>query len=294
MPARKKRFSRETLEAHLAEMAKEMGVDPSDLVVSGEDGEFSDEEDEENHDADGMDVDEPEGLEDEDDGLQAEGDEDEAITRLKSDLFEDDGDLEDQCASVCSHNIALTPYTALSRHEKRQKALAVEIAGLEQENIGKKDWSLTGEARAKDRPINSLLEQDLEFEHVGKLVPTVTAESTQSLEDKIKSRIINEQWDDVERKLEFDPKAFLPSQLLEISATQSGKSLAELYADEYSADRQRAEGKDVVDERDTKLKSKHAELESMFESICSKLDALSNTHFTPKAVRVLSCADSNS
>jgi U3 small nucleolar ribonucleoprotein component len=123
------------------------------------------------------------------------------------------------------------------------------------------------------------------------LVPTVTAESTQSLEDKIKSRIINKQWDDVERKLEFDPKSFLPSQLLDISATPSGKSLAELYEDEYSAERQRAEGKDVTDERDSKLKAKHVELEGMFENICAKLDALSNTHFTPKAVRCRFYAD---
>lgn len=155
---------------------------------------------------------------------------------------------------------------------------------MEQENIGKKDWTLGGEARGRDRPQNSLLEEDLEFEHMAKSAPIITAERSLSLEDKIKARIIEERFDDVEKRLPFDPAAFLPSRLLDISGKQSDVGLAQLYEDEHSEERQRAEGREVVDVRDAKLEKEHKEIEELFEIVCGKLDALSNAHFTPKAV----------
>lgn len=48
-----------------------------------------------------------------------------------------------------------------------------------------------GEANAKSRPVNSLLEEDLDFEHRGKQVPVVTEETTKSLEEMIKKRILD-------------------------------------------------------------------------------------------------------
>lgn len=79
----------------------------------------------------------------------------------------------------------------LSTHEKRQAALAKQIAELEQEAIGPKDWTLLGEATAKARPENSLLEEDLDFEQVGKVVPVVTEETVKTLEELIKKRILD-------------------------------------------------------------------------------------------------------
>lgn len=163
-------------------------------------------------------------------------------------------------------------------------ALSAQITEMEQENIGKKDWTLSGESRSRDRPVNSLLEESLEFEHMAKSAPIITAERTLSLEDKIKARILEERFDDVEKRLPFDPKAFLPSRLLDISGKQSEVGLGELYADEYSEQRQKAEGREVVDVRDAKLDKEHKEIEQLFDIVCGKLDALSNAHFTPKAV----------
>ena len=57
-----------------------------------------------------------------------------------------------------------------------------------------------GEASSRARPENSLLEQDLDFEHAGKVVPTVTEESVASLEELIKRRIL-----DVSALLGFPP-----------------------------------------------------------------------------------------
>lgn len=47
-----------------------------------------------------------------------------------------------------------------------------------------------GEATSRSRPVNSLLEEDLEFERVMKVVPVVTEERVSSLEDTIKKRIL--------------------------------------------------------------------------------------------------------
>jgi U3 small nucleolar RNA-associated protein MPP10 len=77
-----------------------------------------------------------------------------------------------------------------STHEKRLAQLSEQISQLESENVGKKDWTLLGEAGARGRPMNSLLEEDLEYERVAKIAPIVTEESTKVLEDRIKARIL--------------------------------------------------------------------------------------------------------
>jgi hypothetical protein len=91
----------------------------------------------------------------------------------------------------------------LSTHAKRLAALSAQIASLEQENVGTKPWALAGEAGSRSRPINAILEEDLEFESVGKQVPVVTEEKVKGLEELIKKRIL-----DVSRPLSLD--CFLP------------------------------------------------------------------------------------
>lgn len=71
--------------------------------------------------------------------------------------------------------------------------------------------------------------------------------------------------------------------MFELQDSRSQKSLAQIYEDEYTA--ARTGDTTVIDDRDGKLKKEHEEIESMWEAIAYKLDALSNAHFTPKAVR---------
>lgn len=52
--------------------------------------------------------------------------------------------------------------------------------------IGDKNWQMLGEAGAKLRPINSLLEEVLDFNIASKLPPTITQEKTNSIESVIK------------------------------------------------------------------------------------------------------------
>lgn len=161
-------------------------------------------------------------------------------------------------------------------------ALREEITSLETENVSQKHWTLLGEATSKGRPQNALLEEDLEFERTMKSVPVITEEVVQGLEERIKARIVQGLFDDVVRRRPVDDKPFLPSRFFELQDTKSKQSLAEIYEDEYTAAR---EGGVAGEDRDGKLKKEHDEVDKQWDQICSKLDALCNAHFTPKAVR---------
>lgn len=159
-------------------------------------------------------------------------------------------------------------------------ALKEQIASLEAENVGKKDWVLMGEATSKSRPQNSLLEEDLEFERTMKAVPVVTEDKILELEDRIKARILEGRFDDVVRLRPISDKPFLPSRLFELQDTKSSQSLAQIYENDYVA----TQNGGSADDRDGKLKKEHEELEKQWDGICSKLDALCNAHFVPKQV----------
>ncbi len=159
-------------------------------------------------------------------------------------------------------------------------ALKDQISVLEEENVGKKDWTLMGEATSRSRPQNSLLEEDLEFERVMKAAPIITEEVVKGLEDRIKARILDSNFDDVVRRRALEDKPFLPSRLFELKDTKSTQSLAQIYEDEYMT----TQAGGSTDDRDGKLKKEHDEIDKLWDNICYKLDALCNAHFTPKQV----------
>ncbi|PVG04879.1 Mpp10 protein [Serendipita vermifera] len=230
-------------------------------------GAIGDDDDDEEEDEDEEEGEKDEDEEDENSGEDEEDDEDEeegfeAIERMKDDLFADEK--PDQ--------------SDLSTFAQRQLALKKQIEELEQENIAQKDWTLMGEATSRSRPVNSLLEEDLDFEHRQRVVPVITEEKVKSLEELIKARILEGRYDDVVRRRALDDKPFLPSKIFELQDTKSAQSLAQIYEDEYTAARTGG----TIDDRDGKLQKEHEELESIWEGISSKLDALSNAHFTPK------------
>lgn len=178
----------------------------------------------------------------------------------------------------------------MSTHEKRLVTLREQINELESENVAKKDWVLMGEATSRGRPQNSLLEEDLEFERLMKAVPVITEETVQGLEERIKARILEGNFDDVVRLRPVNDKPFLPSRFFELQDTKSTQSLAQIYEDEYTATQS---GAAAGEDRDGKLKKEHDEIEKFWESICGKLDALCNAHFMPKQVclAIMFCLD---
>ena len=171
---------------------------------------------------------------------------------------------------------------APSVFQRAQDKLARQISTLEERAIQEKTWLLKGEASAKERPKNSVLEADLEFDHVQAPPPVVSEEMTAKLEDIIKARIAEQRFDDVERVepgLDSDRRR---KALPELDDSKSKKGLGDLYADDYVRAREAAEGKTAATEE--KEDPLVVQARSLFRALTSKLDALSHFHFAPKPV----------
>ena len=147
---------------------------------------------------DGVNEDEDDENEYDDDEEEEEGEEAESIAseqmsdaaaqtmrRIHNDLLMDDA------SASTSSNTSKSKMDDQSRYQQRLSALSEQIGVLEQENVAEREWAMRGEANARARPLNSLLEEDLEFDQVAKVVPVVTEESSLSLEEKIKKRILD-------------------------------------------------------------------------------------------------------
>ncbi|EME44511.1 hypothetical protein DOTSEDRAFT_72100 [Dothistroma septosporum NZE10] len=174
------------------------------------------------------------------------------------------------------------PRSRRSAHERRKAAIAEEIRKLEAANVAKRDWQLSGEARAIDRPVNSLLEEDLEFERAGKPVPVITAEVSESIEELIKRRILTHDFQDIPRRRPDDLATGKDGKRgrldFELDNNKSKKGLAEEYEEEYS----KRTDPNYVDIKDETLEKEHKEIEALWRDVCGQLDSLSSWNFRPK------------
>ncbi|ERF75155.1 hypothetical protein EPUS_06195 [Endocarpon pusillum Z07020] len=248
------------------------------------------------------------------------------IQRAISDVRRDLLDSEDEASSTDQDDDdeqPIKPSTKnLSTHEKQRAKILSEIRRLEAAAISKRDWTLSGEARAADRPLNSLIEEDLEFERAGKPVPVITAEVSEEIEALIKQRIVAREFDEVVRRR---PEALGASGSarrgrVEVDDTRPSQGLADVYEAEHlkatdpgyvdkrsaTLKKQHAEiarlWKDVsakldaehlkatdpgyVDKRSATLKKQHAEIARLWKDVSAKLDVLSNLHFKPKRAEI--------
>lgn len=212
-----------------------------------------------------------------DEDAEENADMENTMARVHRDLFEDDDDAESEAA--LSDVDPSDPKSRKSTHERRQAKLQEEIRKLEAANVAKRQWQLSGEARAADRPVNSLLEENLEFERAGKPVHVVTAELSEDIEALIKRRILAEEFDEVHRRRP-DDLATGPVRRgkFELDDTKASKGLAELYEEEHL----RLNDPNFVDARDEKLKKEHNEISALWKTLSAKLDSLSSSHFKPK------------
>ena len=193
------------------------------------------------------------------------------ISAVRRDIFEDDSPSDPEPSSA-------QPSAKLSTHEKRQQELRAEIRRLEAASVASRSWTLSGEARASDRPLNSLLEEDLEFERAGKPLPVITAQVSEDIETIIKRRIIAREFDGVIRRR---PEALVTGAqrrgLFELSDKKPEKSLAEQYEADYLSTTNPSS-----DKPDPKLAKEHAEISALWTAVSAKLDALSSWHYRPK------------
>jgi U3 small nucleolar RNA-associated protein MPP10 len=173
-----------------------------------------------------------------------------------------------------------------SGSSSKKKGLEEKIAELEDQIVGAKPWQLRGEVDSRKRPLNSLLEEHVEFETAVKQAPVITEEVTMALEDIIKRRIVEGSFDDVVRREEDEIDTRKPRPELDFAKSQ--KSLAELYEDEYlkSVDKANAanEKPQLAAVLEQKRSKDQEEVLRRFAHLAYKLDALSNFHFTPRPV----------
>ncbi|CEP62728.1 rRNA-processing protein MPP10 LALA0_S06e02366g [Lachancea lanzarotensis] len=203
-------------------------------------------------------------------GLENDGEDElyRAMESAKLDLFANDDDQEDS-GDEHSDKEELTTF------QRQQLEIQRQIAQLEKEAVAEKKWALKGEVKAKDRPDDALLTEDIDFERTSKPVPVITAEITESLEDLIRRRVLHYEFDDLARRVISSTNFSGPKRQFDLSDSKSTKSLAELYEDDYNGTSQ---GSEVSEE----LKKTHDEISERFNDLMYKLDALSSAHFVPK------------
>lgn len=208
---------------------------------------------------------------------------DRAMADVKRDLFEDlsSADDDSDASDALSDVSAGDPRSRRSAHELRQAKIVNEIRKLEAAAVAKREWTLSGEASAVERPVNSLLEEQLDFEHIGKPVPVITPEVTESIEDLIKRRILAADFDDILRRrpdAEGDAAASRRG-LVQVDDTKSKKGLAELYEEDHL---KKTNPDTYVSKSDEKLRREEDEVKGMWADVCARLDALSSWHYKPR------------
>ncbi|KAJ1506463.1 u3 small nucleolar ribonucleoprotein MPP10 [Coelomomyces lativittatus] len=167
------------------------------------------------------------------------------------------------------------PHASLSTFEKHQAMVQKQVSTLEAEALEEKKWTLKGEVTSKQRPLNSLLEEVIDFECVRQPVPVISESYTRSIEDMIQSRIQAQQFDNVEPPLEVHQPAFVPKET--VSDEKSKLSLAEVYEQEY-LDRVRTDHRSQVVEAITQ---QHEEIQQLEKNLFYQLDALAHFYYTP-------------
>ena len=201
-----------------------------------------------------------------------------AAADVRRDLFDDEMSVEDASDGV-DVDYSKTQH---SSHDKRRARIADEIRRLEAANVSKKEWMLGGEARAVERPMNSLIEEDLDFERIGKSVSVPTNEMSEDIEELIKRRIVVNEFDEVNRRYPgVSDGENVRRGRFELDDTKPKQSLTEL----YESDHLRATDPNYIDPQNQKLKRAHNEVTGLWREISAQLDTLSSYHFKPKTLQ---------
>jgi U3 small nucleolar RNA-associated protein MPP10 len=263
-------------------------------------GLYSDEEEEEEEDddideEDGDDIEE-EISQDEDfeDGESFHGvfDDGDPNDIAQEDDDEDVSDEDDDSDKDVSDEAPEQPQR-LGALARRLAQLEEEISNIETQQVSDKHWTMTGEVSAKNRPVNSLLEANVELpfghmaskrldESVDLMVDDFDAENPDKpkfdIDLIIRQRVADGTFDDIiKRKIEtvlVDNKPRDQYEGLDFEKSQLG--LAEVYAKQYE--------KDIFNQSEETEKSnwEKEEAKKVFAKLMHKLDCLTNYNFAPR------------
>eukprot|EP00397_Hematodinium_sp_SG-2012_P023059 GEMP01023934.1.p1 GENE.GEMP01023934.1~~GEMP01023934.1.p1 ORF type:complete len:773 (-),score=320.21 GEMP01023934.1:108-2426(-) len=184
----------------------------------------------------------------------------------------------------------------LASMDKRIRDMEEEIERMEDEQIEDKHWTLKGEANARQRPMNSLLETHLDLPMscfaskravdqaiaLGQVIEEDPLDDSAplafDLEGIIRQRIADKAFDDVVR-IAGKPPALEKEQdtqeVLDFNKSRVG--LADIYAKQYE---QEIFGEATANE-ETISREKQL-MKKIFAKTIYKLDQLTNSHFTPR------------
>lgn len=194
------------------------------------------------------------------------------------DFYDTKEDLETvyQRALDVDEQVDDTIYAEPSTFEKFQQKMNRQIEELEEENVSEKPWTMTGEVSSKERPINSLLEEVIEFDVLTRPAPIITEQVTNDLEQRIQKRIYEELWNDPQKPtIDIKSTKTLP----ELSGEKSKKSLSQIYEDEYHSP--------VTKNNDTNT------VKELWIKLSRQLEVLSHFYYVPKAEKISKTHDDN-
>ena len=274
-------------------MDEEFSDDGEGLYSEDESEDFGDELEEEIEDDDGEEFDESDGEESTGSAFDDEfsdGDPNELAQEGEEDS-ESDSELENDEEE---EPVQKKP-RGLGELARKLASLEEEIADIESKQIDKKHWTLTGEVTAKARPVNSMLEANIElpFGHMaGKRLddsrdlmvdendfdPDNPEKPKFDIEMIIRQRVADRSFDDVvKRKVETVVHEHKPEDRHEgVDFEKSQLGLAEVYAKQYE--------KDIFNQSDEveKVSAEKEEARQIFAKLMHKLDCLTNFNFAPR------------
>ena len=198
-----------------------------------------------------------EGSDDDNEAAAGDNDDDESMK---------DEENSDEVVPMKGNDTDKKKSTKKAAPTKQLEKIRLQTEQLEEEMLAEKPWQMIGEAGSSSRPVNSLLDSTPEFEVAAKLAPIITVEHTENLEEMIKKRILNEDWDDViPRELPDVGWHKKKGEIPEVSQEKSKLGLGELYEREYL---KKVAGYDVEKkEKETEEEKLTNEMKTLFANL---------------------------
>lgn len=164
----------------------------------------------------------------------------------------------------------------LSTFEVREERMKSQMRQLEEDIVAKKSWQLQGETNSKNRPMNSLLEEVLEFDSTSRAPLIITESTSEKLEDIIVNRIKNSLFDDVVKKVINKEKPEYSKQIV-LNQEKSKESLSTIYEKQFN--------NELEGDATKEINPTNKQLSNLMYSLFTKLDSLSNYHVTPQRLQ---------